>query len=140
MDASNVPPPLRERLGEAGTLGLLEALEANGRDWRGDVLAHAAERFEYRLVEECSKVRLDMANALVGMRKEMGDGLAALRKEMVDGQSALRQEMVESRAELRQEMAHGLANVRVEVIKWSFAFWLVQIVTLVTLLVRISSV
>lgn len=86
MQAATIPAPLREKLGEPGTAGLRDLLESAGREWKADVLATATDSFERRLTDECSKMRVEMAN--------------------------------------------GLANIRVEIIKWSFAFWVSQIVTL----------
>lgn len=69
-----------------------------------DVLASASERFELRLTKEISAVRLDMAS-----------GFAALRQEM---------------ALMRSEWHQELANAKVDFIKWSFLFWIGQLVAL----------
>lgn len=119
MEASHVSAPLRERLGESGTTGLLNLLDTSGRAWKADLLATAAERFGYRVTDECKTVRLEISNGFAGLRQEMN----AL-------QSGLRQEMTELRADLRQE----IGNVRFELIKWSFAFWVAQILTVTTVI------
>ena len=69
----------------------------NYREWREDVLAIATDRFERRLTEECSALRLDL-------RAEMANGFSALRKE--------------------------IAETKVDLIKWSFVFWIGQLVAL----------
>ena len=77
-----------------------------------------------RLVEETSKIRVEMAQ----MR---GD----LRQEMHAGFGALRQEMAQLGGSLRSEMAAG----RFDLLKWAFVFWvgqLVSIVGIVALLLR----
>lgn len=75
-----------------------------------DVVMILTERFERRLTEETSRLRQEM----VQMRSDTKAELSALR----------------------EDMAHGLAGVRVEIIKWSFAFCLAQIVTIATLFLR----
>ena len=63
-----------------------------------------AERFERRLREEISAVREEIS----GVRVELHDGLAAVR--------------------------HGIDNARVEVLKWSFLFWIGQVAAIAGLL------
>lgn len=36
MQAATIPMALREQLGETATLGLLEVLERDGREWRAE--------------------------------------------------------------------------------------------------------
>lgn len=62
MQASQVPEPLRERLGAKGTTGLLDLFDTAGREWSDDVLKMSAGTFERRLTEECSRIRVDIAN------------------------------------------------------------------------------
>lgn len=72
---------------------------------RDDVLNLAGERFERRLAQEIAVLRVDL-------RHEIQAGDAALRKEMQDGFSSLRQ---------------ALADQRVELLRWSFLFWIGQV-------------
>jgi hypothetical protein len=62
---------------------------------------------------------------------------ATLRQEMTGLGARLRQEMSDMGATLRQEMANG----RFELLKWSFVFWVGQVLTvtaLVGLMLRLS--
>lgn len=86
-----------------------------------DVLTIATERFERRLSEEMGKLRHDMTD----MRSELKGEILGLRSELKGEMSGL-----------REDMTRGLANVRVEIIKWSFAFWVAQLVTFATLFLR----
>lgn len=78
------------------------------------------DRFERRLVEEASKLRV----------------------EMLQGFAALRQEVNVSRQELGREIAgvrHAMAEDRFELMKWAFVFWVGQFfatASLVAVLVR----
>jgi hypothetical protein len=97
MLASEVSAPLRERLGPGGTSGLLEVLERTRDESVTAAMAACGDRFERRLVETSSALRLEMA----GLRQEMRDGFAAVRQEMA--------------------MRHA------DQLKWSFLFWVGQV-------------
>jgi hypothetical protein len=72
------------------------------------LLSAEAERFERRLTEQVSALRL-----------ELHDGLGAVRQEF------------------RQEFAtirHEMANLKADILKWSFLFWIGQVATMAALL------
>jgi hypothetical protein len=78
MAGGRVPAALRDRLGDEATFGLIELLDAERKEWREQVLSVAADRFERRLTEELSGLRVEF-------RTVLHDGLAAVRTEMHDG-------------------------------------------------------
>jgi predicted flavoprotein YhiN len=102
MNGNAVPGVLREHLGPEATGGLLEVFEMARREWRDNVIAVCAERFDRHLVEETSKLQLAM----------------------IQGDAALRQEMTAMGGGLRQEMSEG----RLELLKWCFLFWVGQVI------------
>ena len=112
VDLDGVPASLRERLGLEASGGLVQMFNRAGREWSADVLSVAAERFDRRLVEEASKVRIEMAQEFAAVRQEMAQGLSSVRQEMAEGFSLVRQEMAAQRADL---------------IKWALLFWLGQV-------------
>lgn len=57
-------------------------------------------------------------------------------RRLTDECGKIRVEMTNGFAALRQDMTKGLADVRLEIIKWSFAFWLAQIITIAGLFLR----
>ena len=144
MDVNRVPTPLMERLGGEATAGLLELLTEVKQEWTADVMDRIGDRFERRLTDETSKLRVEMAQGFAGLRQELTEGLAAVRQEMTEGLAAVRQEMTEGLAAVRREMAEGLAAVRqdmaagfaglrqeladqrFELLKWAFLFWVGQ--------------
>ena len=71
MEPTGVPAALRERLGQEATAGLLEFSQTTGRAWREDVLSVVTDRFERRLTEEISGLRVDMANGFASLRQEI---------------------------------------------------------------------
>jgi hypothetical protein len=62
MDLSHVPPPLQERLGAEPTLALVSAVNAAGREWRGELMTAVTDRFERRLVEVAAGLRQQMSD------------------------------------------------------------------------------
>ena len=97
MNLEEVPGALQARLGPAASNGFLEALERAGRETRDDVIRNCTERFERRLVEEVSGLRVQIAQA----------------------ESTLRAD---------------LAASRVEFLKWSFSFWMGQVLAVAGIL------
>jgi hypothetical protein len=92
-----VPPVLGERLGPRATEGLLELCDSSGAEWMERMLSVATDRFERRLTEELSTLRV-----------EFHQGLGAVRQEV--------------------------ATSRVELLKWSFLFWVGQVAAIAGLL------
>ncbi len=112
MEIEDVPVALQARLGPEATGGLLQLLDRSHRQAREDVITACTERFERRLVEEVSGLRIQIAQVESTVRQDM----AAMG-------ATLRQEIATMGSTLRQEMAAG----RVEFIKWSFLFWVGQV-------------
>jgi len=83
------------------------------------VLSAEAERFERRLTEEISGVRLEMHAGFAAVRQEMRDDFASVRREMHDGLAAVRQEM---------------GAMRADILKWSFLFWIGQVAAITALI------
>ncbi|HYT73491.1 MAG TPA: hypothetical protein VEL79_01975 [Vicinamibacterales bacterium] len=77
---ASVPSVLSARLGPDASKGLVELLEAERHDWSDQVLILAGERFERRLVEEASKLRIEMSTLGSVLRQEIAkDRFALLR-------------------------------------------------------------
>lgn len=72
------------------------------------VLSLASERFERRLAQEASALRVELAHLGEGLRQELHEGLGAVRRE--------------------------IADMRVELLKWSFLFWIGQVAAMAGLL------
>ncbi len=137
MGRTIVPGPLRERLGEDGTLALVEMFQSAEQEWSDGVLTRSDERFGRVLADEFGKLRLEMHQGDAALRRdfdvfrtEMHQEFAAVRKEMNDGFAAVRQEM--SQCEIR--LAREIAAMRFDVLKWSFLFWVGQLAATLGLL------
>jgi hypothetical protein len=94
MAAGPVPRVLAERLGIGATQGLVSLLASTRAEWTDEIVTIAAERFERRLTDEISALRIDVTREL---------------------------------SAVRQDFTRDLSNVRVELLKWSFLFWVGQV-------------
>ena len=112
MPVIQVGKTLREKLGEEGVQELIDLINSSQQQQKEDILTFVEEKFERRLSEEISKLRVDM----VEMNQQ-------LRSEMVEMNQELRGEMVEQMAGLRAE----ISQTRAELIKWMFIFWVGQV-------------
>jgi hypothetical protein len=108
VDLEQVVPSLRQRLGPDATAGLVKLLDEAGEEWTEGVSGLVADRFERRLTEETSRVRIELANGLSAVRQEMAQGLAAVRQEIAQGNAELRS---------------AIADQKFEILKWTFIFW-----------------
>jgi hypothetical protein len=104
MSRTSLSLRLREHLGMETSEDLTQAFE----DAKKDMLAAAQDRFEARLSIVASQ-----------LREEMHRGNSELRIAMTDGFSKIRQEM---------------ADLRVDVLRWSFLFWIGQLAATVSVL------
>jgi hypothetical protein len=141
MSSNRVPSELRERLGDEGALGLLALFESERADWSERVLSIAADRFERRLSEEISGVRVELSAVRADIVRELHAGLGSVRQELATARVEVRQELATARVEMRQELATSrvemlqeLATARVETLRWSFMFWIGQVAAMAGLL------
>jgi hypothetical protein len=97
MSPARVSGALLEKLGEAASAELNGVLEAHRIASTEAAMTQCGERFERRLIEETSKLRLETAQ----LRGDMREGFADLRRD--------------------------IAAERFELLKWAIAFWVGQL-------------
>ena len=103
MQIDDVPGPLESRLGPAAAAGLVQLLDHSQGRVKEEVMTVCLERFDRRIAEEVSGLRVQIA---------------------------------QSESTLRGDIAAG----RVEFIKWSFIFWVGQVLAvtgILTVLLRV---
>jgi hypothetical protein len=98
MSPAKVSGALMESLGARASAELMEVLDSQQRASTEAVMTHCQDRFERRLVEETSKLRIDVAQ----LRGEVNQGFADTRGE--------------------------IATTRFEFLRWAFGFWVAQLV------------
>ena len=110
---------LRERLGDEAARDLEEYVEILGDHWRERVMQTATDRFDDRLATAAADLRLEMAGLRLGVQREMQQGFGGMWQAMADLRVSLRQD---------------LADTRVELLRWSFLFWIGQVAVVASLL------
>ena len=97
MSPVRVSGALLEKLGEPASSTLIEILDAQQQASTEAAMTQCGERFERRLIEETSRLRLETAQ----LRGDMREGFADLRRDM--------------------------AADRFELLRWAFVFWVGQL-------------
>jgi hypothetical protein len=137
MLAADVLAVLRGRLGSDGTAALVELLAQTIDERKPEMITAATERFERRMTEEISAVRVLLAQSEAGLRAQLAQSEAALRERLAQSEAGLREQLSQTESRLRQEIAAStgtirqeIASGRVELFKWSFLFWIGQTLAL----------
>jgi hypothetical protein len=110
VDPSRYPAPLRARIGTDGSAALSDVLHAQEHQ----IVTMLTGRFEERLADECQTLRTELRGDMQSLRADM---------------QSLRAEMSDLKADFRVQAG----NLRVELLKWSFLFWVGQVAAVVGL-------
>lgn len=97
---------------------------------KANVMADGDDRFERRLVEETSRVRVEVAGVEVRLTDRIAQAEAALWQEAASLEVRLTGRIAQAEAALRQE----ISGVEVRLLKWSFAFWIGQVIALTAIM------
>ena len=125
MESAATSTALKDRLGLEATDGLQQLRAHMQVHLREDVITACTERFERRLVEETSALRVQIAQVESSIRQDMTRLGSELRQEIGAQGNDLRQKM----AALGSRMDAG----RLELLKWAFLFWIGQVVAIGTI-------
>ena len=113
MSAVRIGGALQERLGEPASAELIEILDGQ-RAATEAVVRETAERFERRLVEETSTLRLEMVAMRGDLRTEMGAVRSELKEEIGAVRSQLKEEIGAVRSELKEEIGATRSELKGE--------------------------
>ena len=86
---------------------------------------------------EMAELRADMRVDMTALRADVGADMTALRAEVGAGMKDFRgelQKIWQTMADLRVSLRNDLADNRVELVRWSFAFWIGQVAVLIGVL------
>lgn len=108
---------LKPKLGDEEARALLEFVETS--------VEHRAATKE-DLQRETSVLKADLQRERSALRADLERETSALREHLQRETSALRADLQQETSTLRQE----IQNVKVELIKWSFGFWIGSIAVL----------
>lgn len=97
--------------------------------------------FHAEMAASEGRLRSEITQSEGRLRSEMTQSEGRLRVELAQSEGRLRVEMTETEGRLRVELAgmdtrfeRRLSNVRFDLVKWSFVFWLGQVVTMTAIL------
>jgi hypothetical protein len=121
------PMAIHQRLGNAGAAALSDVFEA----YKDDVVTLVTHQFEQRLNRECGALRAEMAEMQGALRGAISELRGELRGEITAFRSEMRTEVKELRMEMRSDFKIELASARTDLLKWSFVFWVGQMVGVV---------
>jgi len=94
-----------------------------------EVIVFVTERFERRLTEESSQLRIEMATEFGKVRAEMATEFGKVRTEMSTEFGKVRAEMANGFGELRTEIAQLRAEMidrNADLLKWGLVFGVTQ--------------
>ena len=123
MPYITVPKELREKLGEAAAVQLVEMLNRSEEESRANTIDLVEQRFRRHLAEE-------IGGCEQRLHREIVDLGASLREEMAEMGSAIRGEMAEMKTSLRSE----IHSSQLTTIRWMFAFWVGQMAVIAGIL------
>lgn len=92
---------LRERMGEQGVRALADYVEDRGQTWRADVLNECFDRFDTTLQKRLTEME-------VRLDARLSERIAATKVEFLD----------------------RVGDMRVELVRWTFGFWVGQAVVI----------
>jgi len=83
MPVLTVEKPLKQALGDDGTDSLIRLLNQVQQEQKEDILEFVEEKFERRLTEEISGLRVELREEISGLRVDMHKNYASLLKWMI---------------------------------------------------------
>jgi hypothetical protein len=135
---------LKERLGDDATLGLVDFVDAECSAWSGRVLTTAVQRLDAAAERYDGKLAaaVERCEAIAAAAAERYDSKLAAIEHRFDAKLDARLSVAAERYErrlaeeisgLRVAVVREIHEGRVEIIKWSFLFWLGQVAALFAL-------
>ena len=117
---------LRDKLGSEASQDLSHAFQ----DVQSDMLTLTTDRFDGRLIAVGSELRSEISRTQSALRSEIFQTQSELRQEMARMDAGIRVALTEGLSKIRTEMS----EMRVDVIRWSFVFWIGQFAATAALL------
>jgi tRNA uridine 5-carbamoylmethylation protein Kti12 len=116
MPVLTVEKPLRDKLGDDAVDSLVRLIEQSQENQKNGILEFVEEKFERRLSEEISNLRIILSEKISDGDKKLAEKISEvetrLSEKITQGDNALLVKISETKAEL---------------IKWMFIFWIGQV-------------
>ncbi len=145
MSIISMPKELREKLGEEESLALIKMLNEQQDDTKNSVIETAELRFEKKLTEEASEIRIDLAETekrfdrrlteeISGVRQDLAETEKRFDRRLTEEISGVRQDLAETEKRFDRRLTEEISGVRQDMskhhgntVKWMFIFWIGQI-------------
>jgi hypothetical protein len=105
------PRKMEELLGPEGKDQFIDFLNDSFYNQEENVLQVVSDRFDRRVTEEISGLRLEMNKGISGLRLEMHESISGLRTEINQGMSKLDNRITEEVSGLRLEIHDGMSGL-----------------------------
>ena len=126
MPIISIPKSLREKLGEEGSEALAAVLNEHGKEMENSVIKTAELRFEKKLSEEISGVRLDLSESekrfekklteeISGVRLDLSESEKRFEKKLTEEISGVRLDLSESEKRFEKKLTEEISGVREEI-------------------------
>lgn len=119
MPVLTVEKPLRDKLGDEAVDSLVRLINQSSEEQRNNILAFVEEKFERRLAEEISALRIDLIKEISDLRSELTSQISEAKAESKTQASSIRAEAAANKSDL---------------IKWMFIFWIGQVAVILGIL------
>ncbi|MBF0458800.1 MAG: DUF1640 domain-containing protein [Nitrospirae bacterium] len=129
MSLITIPRSIRERLGDEASEDFALLINDIDIGARKDAIAIAEERFERRLVEESSKLRLEIRTEIGKVNERITLEIGKVNERITLEIGKVNERITEESGKLRND----IANFKSEIIKWMFLFWVGQIAAMVVI-------
>ncbi|MBF0319956.1 MAG: DUF1640 domain-containing protein, partial [Nitrospirae bacterium] len=130
MSVITIPRSIRERLGDEASEDFVALINDIDIGARKDAIAIAEERFERRLVEESSKLRIELRIEMEKVRSEVNERITEESGKLRVEIGKVNERITEESGKLRIEIEKVRSEVErsgKENIKWMFLFWIGQL-------------
>jgi predicted outer membrane protein len=123
MSIISIPKKLREKLGEEESVELIKMLNEQQDDTKNSVIETAELRFEKKLTEEASEIRIDLAETEKRFDRRLTEEISGVRQDLAETEKRFDRRLTEEISGVRQDMYKHHSNT----VKWMFIFWIGQI-------------
>ncbi len=90
-----IPKPLRDKLGDEGFDALIAVLNEQEKETENSVIETAGLRFEKKLAEEISPIRVDLAESEGRFEKKMVSEVSAIRVDLTEAEGRFEKKLTE---------------------------------------------
>ncbi|MCG6551089.1 MAG: hypothetical protein L7F77_02080 [Candidatus Magnetominusculus sp. LBB02] len=141
MSVITIPRSIRERLGDEASEAFATLINDVDIGARKDAIAIAEERFERRLVEENSKLRLEIRTEIGKLNDRISFEIGKLNERISFEIGNVNERISFEISKVNERISEESGKLRVDIertgkenIKWMFLFWIGQIAAMAAII------